>query len=167
MINISLDPIAATLLGYTKEEVITYFTPYIEKLANLNNKSPKEIEEAIRVWYNGYRFSEKDVKVYNPFSLHYLFTKNKFNNYWFNSGTPTFLLEIFKKNHSILESIDNATSSYNSLQSITLEDPQLVPLLFQTGYLTIASYDQEENYYTLAYPNQEVQQSYTLSLIGR
>ena len=95
--NISLDPEAATLLGYTKEEVMNYFSPYIERLAHLHDQEPKETEESIRMWYNGYRFSKEEVKVYNPFSLHYLFEKNEFDNYWFDSATPSFLLYLLKK----------------------------------------------------------------------
>src|SRR5262249_26030554 len=81
--NISLDPLAATLLGYTKEEVKTYFSEYSIDLARKKSVSQEEIENTIQEWYNGYRFSEEEQKVYNPFSLHYLFTKKKFNNYWF------------------------------------------------------------------------------------
>ena len=163
--NISLDPKAATLLGYTKEEVMSYFSPYIERLARLNDQEPKETEESIRTWYNGYRFSKEEVKVYNPFSLHYLFEKNEFDNYWFDSATPSFLLHLLKKNNFILTDVENSRASKKSLQSIVLENPQLVPLLFQTGYLTISSYIKETNSYTLTYPNHEVQQSYILSLI--
>ena len=78
--NISLDPIASTILGYTKEEIVLYFSDYIQALANIKSQPLNKIEESIKVWYNGYQFSKKDVKVYNPFSLHYLFNKNEFDN---------------------------------------------------------------------------------------
>nr|MBA2307477.1 AAA family ATPase [Candidatus Dependentiae bacterium] len=88
--NISLDPMAATLLGYTKEELVTYFSEHITQLALLEQKPQEDLLKAIQQWYNGYQFSEKDSKVYNPFSVHYLFTKKKFDNYWFDSATPKF-----------------------------------------------------------------------------
>ena len=166
--NISLEPIAAKLLGYTKEEVENYFSQHIAKLAEQENMSYNEVIDKIQQWYNGYRFSEKDIKVYNPFSLHSLFRNNKFNNYWFQSATPSFLLKILKKNeHIILEDIGESRASSSALQSIALEDPQLVPLLFQTGYLTITGYDYDggRNYYTLNYPNHEVRESYSKSLL--
>ena len=78
---------------------MSYFPDYIATLANLEGRSRENIEHDIQVWYNGYRFSKKDEKVYNPVSLHYLFAKNEFQNYWFNSATPSFLLELLKKNN--------------------------------------------------------------------
>ncbi len=163
--NISLKPLAATLLGYTKEEVLAYFSQDIAQLALLKNTSQEEMLATIQQWYNGYRFSERDEKVYNPFSLHYLFLDKKFTNYWFQSATPSFLLELLKKNDFVLEQVEGMPIPENSLISFTMNDPQLPTLLFQTGYLTISSYDEKSNTYTLAYPNREVEQSYNLSLV--
>ncbi len=164
--NISLDPVAATLLGYTKEELLTYFSENIAQLALLKNKPEEELLDMIQFWYNGYRFSAKEEKVYNPFSLHYLFVKKNFANYWFNSATPSFLIELLKKNEYVFEKAEQTPVSGESLSLLTIEDPKLIPLLFQTGYLTISSYDEETQSYTLAYPNYEVQQAYSLSLMA-
>ena len=95
--NISLDSRAATLLGYTKEELLSYFSEPIARMATAENTSQEELVEKIQFWYNGYRFSEKDETVYNPFSVHYLFDRSKFANYWFNSGTPSFWLNCSRK----------------------------------------------------------------------
>lgn len=164
--NISLDPIAANLLGYTKEEIQSYFSKQIIELAQSEGLSVDEILEKIQRWYNGYRFSEAEVKVYNPFSLHYLFTKKKFANYWFRSGTPTFLLNLLKKNKYILETSEERPVSEENLSSLTIESPRLASLLFQTGYLTIDSYDRTTDSYTLTYPNHEVRESYSILLLS-
>ncbi len=164
--NISLDPRAACLLGYTKEEVLSYFSENITQLAFHKNKSQEELLDMIRFWYNGYRFSPLEEKVYNPFSLHYLFAKSEFANYWFNSATPSFLIELLKKNEYVFEKPEQVPVSGESLSLLTIENPKLIPLLFQTGYITISSYDEETQSYTLNYPNYEVQQAYSLSLMA-
>ena len=172
--NISLDPRAANLLGYTKEELLTYFSEPIARLAIAEKKSPEELLEKIQFWYNGYRFSEKDETVYNPFSVNYLFDRNKFANYWFNSGTPSFLVELLKKNNYLFEKTEQVVSFKNTehapvseetLSVLTIEDPKVIPLFFQTGYLTISSYSEQTQGYTLDYPNYEVKQAYSLLLI--
>lgn len=164
--NLSLDPKVSTLLGYTKEELLTYFSKNIAQLAEHKNISFDEMLRDIQHWYNGYQFSEKEIKVYNPFSLHYLFTKNKFDNYWFQSGTPTFLLQLLKKNSYFLENYEGATATADVLNNLNLRDPQLIPLLFQTGYLTISSHNENTGIYTLTYPNYEVRESYSVALLA-
>ena len=164
--NISLDPTVATLLGYTKEEINTYFSSFVNELAHLRGVTQEELENKIQQWYNGYRFSKKEERVYNPFSLHYLFTKQEFDNYWFNSGTPSFLIQLLKKNNYILEDVEHVSVFSSDLSTLTIGNPQLISLLFQTGYLTISSYDAKTERYTLTYPNHEVRESYSISLIA-
>ena len=164
--NISLDPLGATLLGYTKEEVESYFSNSIMTLAGQQKISYNAMLNKIQLWYNGYRFSKKDVTVYNPFSLHCLFTKQEFDNYWFQSATPSFLFELLKKNDYIVKDVEESKLSSGSLTSISLENPRLSSLLFQTGYLTISSYDEETRLYTVKSPNLEVGQSYGVSLLS-
>ncbi|MBA2307071.1 AAA family ATPase [Candidatus Dependentiae bacterium] len=163
--NISLKPRAATLLGYTKEELLTYFSHAIHQLTVLEQTSQEKLLDKIQLWYNGYRFSENEEKVYNPFSLHYLFEDKKFANYWFSSATPKFLLSLLKKNSFNLQTIEHGPFWENSLTSLDHEEPQLSPLLFQTGYLTISSYNKKTDSYELDYPNYEVKESYNLALI--
>ncbi|MBA3752038.1 AAA family ATPase [Candidatus Dependentiae bacterium] len=164
--NLSLDPLAATLLGYTKEEIDFYFSEHSKKLADLKKTSLLEIENAIQEWYNGYKFSKLGKKVYNPFSVHYLFTKNEFANYWFNVATPKFLLYVLKKNNYNLQTLEVEPFLTQSLTSLDFEKPELAPVLFQTGYLTLSSFNEKNNTYTLAYPNREVKESYTISLMS-
>ncbi len=164
--DISLDPIAATLLGFTEQELNTYFTPYVNSLAQLKGIPVDEIKNKTRHWYNGYRFSKLPEKVYNPFSVHYLFKKNEFTNYWFESGTPSFLIKIMAQQNCTLSDIEQFQFTTKSLGSFSLDRLPLIPLLFQTGYLTIDTYTIETDAYTLAFPNFEVKESFTLHLLG-
>jgi hypothetical protein len=98
--DISQDPIAASLLGYTQDELEHYLTPYISAIAIGQKRTQQEILDEMKEWYNGYRFSEDLVRVYNPFSVLYYLAKKKRANYWFASGTPTFLMKLLKKKSS-------------------------------------------------------------------
>ncbi|MBA3751585.1 AAA family ATPase [Candidatus Dependentiae bacterium] len=164
--DISLDPIAATLLGFTEQELDTYFTSFITTLARLKGIPVEEIKNKTRHWYNGYRFSKVPEKVYNPFSVHYLLKKNEFTNYWFESGTPSFLIKIMTQQNCTLTDIEQFQFTTKSLGSFALDQLPLIPLLFQTGYLTINTYTPETDSYTLVFPNFEVKESFTLHLLG-
>ncbi|MBA3752170.1 AAA family ATPase [Candidatus Dependentiae bacterium] len=166
--NISLDPIAASLLGYTKEELMTYFSEHIGQLALVEQMAEKELLEKIQLWYNGYRFSEEDKKVYNPFSLHYLFMKKRFANYWFSVATPKFLRHFLKTHTYDLQALDGGFFTADSLTTLSLDalKPRLDTLLFQAGYLTISTYTKETNSYRLDYPNHEIKESYAILLMA-
>ncbi|KKQ32643.1 MAG: hypothetical protein US49_C0006G0094 [candidate division TM6 bacterium GW2011_GWF2_37_49] len=164
--DISLDPYVAALMGYTEEEMHAYFPPYIEIIANKRGCSQQTILDEMRTWYNGYRFSKDNVKVFNPFSVLYYLHKQERANYWFESGTPTFLLDLIKKSPHTLENIDHIVASASTLQTFEIETLPLVTLLYQTGYLTIEEYYSEEAMYKLTYPNEEVRRSINSYLIG-
>ncbi len=164
--DITLDRTAASLLGYTEQEISANFGPYIEIIGREQNRSVASIKEDIQIWYNGYRFSEADTKVYNPFSLLYFFSKKKLANYWFQSGTPTFLINLLKKDYISLEQIEDAKLTADSLGTFELENIPLLPLLFQAGYLTIKTYDKKDNSFILGYPNKEVEESFKKYLIS-
>jgi hypothetical protein len=164
--DISLDLEGATLLGYTEHEIERYFTEHINYFAEKQKTSVNVIMKNMKIWYNGYRFSGNSVveKIYNPFSVLYYLHKQQRKNYWFASGTPTFLVSLLKKNyyHKAIESFDRVTMTEDSLISFDISgDIPLNTLLFQTGYLTIKSYDARHAMYTLACPNQEVRISLT------
>jgi hypothetical protein len=111
----------------------------------------------IKKWYNGY-YWDLSIGVYNPFSLLNFFIKGDYKNYWFETGTPTFLINLSKKMH--LVDFDQVEIAATSLSAYEIENLQLVPLMFQTGYLTIKSYDVETEIYTLSYPNREVRKAF-------
>ncbi len=113
--EISYKPLAADLVGYTEEEIKNYFSPYLTECAENHNSSCTTLLEKVRKWYNGYRFSEKPLKVYNPYSITYFFLEKKFSNFWFDSGTPTFLVEHLKKHPFSLQDIQNKVFSLKTL----------------------------------------------------
>jgi hypothetical protein len=158
--DITFDPRAASLLGYTDEEVDQYFASFIEEAAMKMNLTKEVVRQDIRTWYNGYRFSELDVRVYNPFSILYCLHDREFSNYWFESGSPFFLVPLIKNQHTSLAEVTEVEMSSSDLENFDLEYIPLVPLLFQTGYLTIADYNEQTNMFKLGYPNFEVEESF-------
>lgn len=170
--DISLDSNMATLLGYTEEEIQNYFKKPIA-LFSENKKIPIEtLMKEMKEWYNGYKFSENnhEQKVYNPFSILYYLQKQKLENYWFESGTPSFLIELVKKHYLPIDyhkALETTTVSHMSLGAFDVEtELPLTTLLFQTGYLTIKSYNSELRAYILGFPNQEVRLSLSLHLMA-
>lgn len=164
--DISLKPEAATLLGYTQQEITSNFEPYLEEFAHKEATTAMNLLSQLQLWYNGYRFSAEDTKVYNPFSILYALHDKKFENYWFNSGTPTFLIHLIKQQYKFLATLDVTQLTYDGLSNFEIDNIPLVPLLYQTGYLTIDTYDASKNSYTLAFPNKEVELSFTRFLVN-
>ncbi len=116
----------------------------------------------IKKWYNGYSWDGKHF-VYNPLSILLYFEKNSFANYWFSTGTPTFLIDAIKEREFPVEELENTDADSSILESCDIDSMELTSLLFQTGYLTVkekeVSSDGEETTYYLSYPNQEVRES--------
>jgi hypothetical protein len=163
--DISFSDQSAQLLGYTQEELVHYFSDYIDAVAQKEQRSRADVLETMKTWYNGYRFSKIPIKVYNPFSTMYYLSKQELVNYWFKSGTPTFLIHLIKKQYVDLEKIPTAELKSTNLDTFELDNIPLVPLLFQTGYLTIDDYNPQNNKITLNYPNYEVEESFTKHII--
>lgn len=163
--DISLDGEYADLCGYTQEELDQYFEGYIKANGFSECSSENALREMIKSWYNGYRFSPKsEVKVYNPFSTLLLFQKKEFKNYWFNSGTPKFLIDIIDEQKFIeVETFENLVVKITDLEKFDFDSFHLPSILFQTGYLTIKNYD--SGFLKLAYPNTEVRDSFIDELL--
>lgn len=164
--DLTTDPRAATLLGYTQSELNEYFKTPIEKLAKSLSLKTDEIKSKLKEYYNGYRFSDNEMRVYNPFSILYCLQKQKLENYWFGSGTPGFLIELLKNQYEDLENLEEAQLTSTSLGTFDIESLPLITVLFQTGYLTINTYDPAKNKYTLTYPNEEVRESFKKYLLA-
>jgi hypothetical protein len=145
--DITVDYRFAGCCGITQKELEENFARELEDFD----------KQEIKRWYNGYSW-DMNVSVYNPFSLLNFFTKRRFDNYWFETGTPTFLIKLSKKLH--LYDFENNHTSLTHLSSYDIERLDLIPLMFQTGYLTFKSYDEEGEVYTLGFPNKEVKKSY-------
>ena len=162
LLDVTFDAEYATLCGYTQEELESRFAPHLEELAAAHNCDVPEVLEKIRRWYNGFSWDGENT-VYNPFSTLALLLQKKFTNLWFETGTPTFLVNLMKERndvHFVLEPARMRQAEYNSFDYRTLDTKQL---FFQTGYLTIKKAEKdefgEELIFTLGVPNEEVRQS--------
>ena len=163
--NITLTPDFSTICGFTEEEVQTVFEPDIERMAKIFKLSSVEMYAKIKLMYDGYHFSEDSPSVFNPFSLLNAFMDNRLKSYWFASGTPTFLirqLQHFKTDITALDKLEVPASSFDQP---TENMRTALPLLYQSGYLTIKDYDPATEAYTLSIPNQEVRIGYVKGLL--
>jgi len=165
--DLTNDERTVALVGYTDREVDTYLSPHIQAFADDRKESYENTRTILKKWYNGYRFSDQNITVYNPFSLHNCLTKKRLYNYWFSSGTPNFLIKFIEKNPIIAADIESMEGSFFSevnLESFSIDSyyQNYRTLLLQTGYLTFASdYDADRRGYIIAYPNEEVRYSMT------
>jgi hypothetical protein len=161
--DISMSKQYADILGYTQGELKTYFREYIEQLAEELDLSQDKTREQLAQQYDGYRFSERDVKVYNPFSILNAFSNREFENYWFQTGTPTFLVNLLREKQYDLPRIEDLQVSRSIFTTFEVDRLRPEAVLFQTGYLTIK--DVDGRLYTLGYPNREVKTAFTESLL--
>ncbi|MDM8560531.1 AAA family ATPase [Candidatus Parabeggiatoa sp. HSG14] len=164
--DITLSKQFATLFGYTQTELEDYFETSIQSLCfELGIKKPQLLAK-IKMWYNGYSWNAKD-KMYNPFSILNLFVEQRFSNYWFATGTPTFLMKLIKKKQQDVTVFENKKLSEVIFDSYNIESMNIFALLFQTGYLTITHIENKELFreYTLNYPNVEVKQAFVTYLM--
>lgn len=155
--DISLDPRYAALCGLTGDEIRADFVPELKLLAKENNLDDEACMERLTRMYDGYHFNYRDmVGIYNPFSILNVLDSTMFENYWFASGTPTFLAEMLKKTDFDLRELDGIEVSAASLSDDRANINNPVPMIYQSGYLTIKKYDERFQIYTLGFPNDEV-----------
>ena len=163
--NISMDAKYAAICGITEEELTTDMAPDIAMLAETYECTPEEMHGKLKQQYDGYRFSEVSPDIYNPFSLLKCFNHRKIAHYWFDSGTPTFLIrqmQHFRTDITTMERMDVPASAFDRpTEAMT----NALPLLYQSGYLTIKGYDRLSQLYTLSIPNQEVRIGFTEGLL--
>ena len=163
--NITMDTMFSSICGITETELSTTMKPDIDRLAGVHNVSPEEMHQMLKRRYDGYHFTKNSEELYNPFSLLKAFHQRELSNYWFESGTPTFLirqLQHFRTDITSMESIEAfATDFDRPTEAMT----NALPLLYQSGYLTIKGYDNLSQAYTLAFPNQEVRTGYIEGLL--
>jgi hypothetical protein len=154
--DLSLHPDYGTLCGITEEELLANFVPELAKLADRQNLSQSACLAEVRRMYNGYRFEENAVGVYNPFSTLNALSTAKFGDYWFQTGTPTFLVELLKQTDTDLREIDGIQLPAAAFSDYRADADRPLPVLYQSGYLTIQGYDPLLKRYRLGYPNAEV-----------
>jgi hypothetical protein len=158
----------AAVCGITEAELLDYFTPELNALAAEDNKSFEETFALIRRNFNGYHFYKSGESVYNPFSVLNTFSKREIQYYWFASGTPTFLFHELERTKFDLSKFDGGISiDGTDINDYQPGDTTPVPLLYQSGYLTIAGYDADKQRYNLDFPNEEVRYGFFSNLLPR
>ncbi|MDR2578660.1 MAG: ATP-binding protein [Chitinispirillales bacterium] len=164
--DLTLDPCYADLCGVTQEELERDFGPEIEKVLKETDRNREEYMENLHLYYDGYRFSKKPLKVYNPFGLLNHFKKGgEFNPYWYDTGTPTFLVKLIAEQKINILNLTNMQVGYADFRKYDVEEMRAEPVLYQSGYLTIRDYDDELNMYMLDFPNEEVRSCFAKSLL--
>ena len=166
LFDISFDEEYSSLCGITEEELKDNFSNEIEVLANKYEKPQEEMLEVLRAKYDGYRFSEKEEHIYNPFSLLTALAKKRLGDYWFETGTPTFLVRLLAKCEFNIPDLEgNLKITLDNLDAYRVAKESFIPLLFQAGYVTIKDYDEELNRYILGFPNDEVRYAFLKQLL--
>ena len=158
--DISMDMRFVNLCGITDGELHACFDEPVEQLAAACGITKEECYAKLRLQYDGYHFHEKAEGLYNPFSLLNTLDRLEFRNYWFETGTPTFLVEVLKKNHYQLDNLTEELATADDLTGLDTAMENPVPLIYQSGYLTIKGYDKEFKMYKLGYPNKEVEEGF-------
>ncbi|MBF0239753.1 MAG: ATP-binding protein [SAR324 cluster bacterium] len=164
--DISMDQRYAALCGYTQEELESTFGEWIQELSNEHDLSVESTLDKIREWYNGYQFSTKTIKVYNPFSTLLMFDSREFKPHWFETGTPSMLIRLLETRNYPLNNLEQLIATEEMFSVFDVENLQVAPLFFQTGYLTIQGYDPEYETYQLGYPNKEVRHAFLRLLLA-
>jgi len=164
--DISMIKAYATICGLTKQELLDNFVPELEALAEENELSFDEVMETMTQQYDGYHFHPKGEGVYNPFSVLNAFYKQEFGNYWFQTGTPTFLVKSLQKaDYDLRTLMDGVEASALTFTEYRAEADNPIPLIYQSGYLTIKEFDNRFRIYTLGFPNDEVRYGFLNFLV--
>ena len=166
LMDISLDKQFAEICGISETELLQNFQPEIQALAEANNLTYEQAFARLKKRYDGYHFAKVSADIYNPFSVLNTFAKLDFSYYWFATGTPTFLAKALQnQNYDIRKLNNDVIISANSVMDYRVENQNLIPLLYQSGYLTIKSYDNILDEYVLGFPNEEVKYGFLNELL--
>lgn len=163
--DISMEIAYADICGWTEEELTCYFQTGIHALAKVRNEDPTRTLRELQEYYDGYSFAPSQSRLYNPFSVLKALKAKAILPYWFDTGTPTFLANRIKKEGIDPESLSGQTQSYSELIAVGLGTRNVISLMFQTGYLTIDSYDPRRQLYRLRFPNWEVEVAFAQNLL--
>ena len=153
---ISMMPEYATLCGFTQQEIEDNFPEGIKRLAEKEELTVEQTLDKLRQTYDGYHFAANSPGVYNPYSIINALSDGTFDNYWFSTGTPSFLVEMLRKFHTDISRIDGSTAEAPEFDAPTEDMRSILPLFYQSGYLTIKQYASQFELYTLGFPNKEV-----------
>lgn len=163
--NVSMLPEYSAICGITEKELTTAMADDVQTLAKTYKCTPEEMLQMLKRQYDGYRFSKESEDLYNPYSLLKAFDDKMLNNYWFESGTPTFLIRQMQRFRTDITSMDHIEAMATDFDQPTEAMTDALPLLYQSGYLTIKDYNRLSNSYILAIPNNEVRTGLISGLI--
>ena len=164
--NISMRPDYAGVCGITKEEMLTQMSDYIDDFAEAQEITREEAIEGLKQQYDGYHFTWPSPDVFNPFSLLNAFQDQDYTNYWFGSGTPTYLIEMLRKFNVVPSKIGGSSVLASAFDAPTENMKDITPLLYQSGYITIKDYNKTTKLYTLDIPNTEIRVGLMDSLLS-
>lgn len=153
--DISMDHRYISICGMTEKELLTNFKEGINELASANEDNETETIDKLRMRYSGYHFEENSEEIYNPFSVLNTLANSRYNDYWFKANTHTFLIDILKKHDYCITDLNKAQVKVNMMNNV---DSNPIPVIYQSGYLTIKSYDERFKNYQLGIPNKEVEE---------
>lgn len=160
LMDISKDYRYVNICGTTEEELKSYLKEGISELASANGVSESETIDKLRMLYGGYHFEKNSEGIYNPFSVLNTLAKHRYKNYWFETGTPTFLIELLKEHGYRLPDLNKEQVSAFVMSGMDSAPTNLTPFIYQTGYLTIKGYDERFKKYQLGFPNKEVEEGF-------
>ena len=152
------------ICGISDKELHDNLEEEMHEFAEAQGMTYEQFRDKLREYYDGYHFTQNSIGIYNPFSLLNAFDRKEFGSYWFETGTPTYLIELLKRYHYDLEHMAHAETYADVLNSI-YGDEEPLPVIFQSGYLTIKGYNEEFGLYRLGFPNREVEEGFVKFLI--
>jgi hypothetical protein len=161
-----MDEDYAAICGISETELLRDFEPELQALADRRGLTRDETFAEMKKRYDGYHFAKESEDIYNPFSVLNTFAKRDFAYYWFQTGTPTFLVKMLREGNIDIRKIDGDISmAANSISDYRIENNNPVPILYQSGYLTIKSYNSQFDAYVLGFPNEEVKYGFLRELL--
>lgn len=160
--DISMDHRYISICGMTEKELLTNFKEGINELASANEDNETETIDKLRMRYAGYYFEENSEEIYNPFSVQNTLANSRYDDYWFKANTHTFLIDILKKHDYCITDLNKAQVKANMMNNV---DSNPIPVIYQSGYLTIKSYDERFKNYQLGIPNKEVEEGILNTLL--
>lgn len=160
--DISMDHRYISICGMTEKELLTNFKEGINELASANEDNETETIDKLRMRYAGYYFKENSEEIYNPFSVLNTLANSRYDDYWFKADTHTFLIDILKKHDYCITDLNKAQVKANMMNNV---DFNPIPVIYQSGYLTIKSYDERFKNYQLGFPNKEVEEGILNTLL--
>ena len=160
LMDISMDSRFISICGITEKELKANFKEGIAELSDATGNTEEETLEELRINYDGYHFKSGSIGIYNPYSVLNTMSKLEYDTYWFETGTPTFLVELLKLHHYELENLTKEQISADVINSVDSMSTNPIPMIYQSGYLTIKGYDERFKKYRLGFPNKEVEEGF-------